>query len=318
MAGRRQLKLFRRNQPAIRCRIQLETSGDIETPGVIERNVGEIEFCARTRDPALRDPDRQVHIAAAGQEARRLIPLQSGPAREIDVIGRDDEVPTSLLLRHRIQLGRRNTHLLTQVFGQAECCIQREAFAVNIHPQALYVEKPRSLVTWLQEDHFDVLADDLHLRRCALALFSEQQPILRRRTLEPPAAVRELPDFDAGIPDDDTINDAFALEQQSRKGNTDAHFLGCHDALLGIYSNQLGVIKRQFRPTQAPSRIHAGELDLHTDSGTGPALDAFLVLRQSRQKQPKQADGDRQQNNDAGRRVGEKLEHASQESSHIG
>src|SRR5690606_13964853 len=77
------------------------------------------------------------------------------------------------------------------------------------------------------------------------------------------------------------------------------------------------VVEVQLGTPQPPSRIHAGELDLHADRRVCPLLYLFLVRGQFRQEQAKQTDCDRKQDDEYRPQVDQVFSQLSQQCLHV-
>ena len=162
----------------------------------------------------------------------------------------------------------------------------------------------------MRETQFNVLTDYFCVggRDCTSGLKIEQ--FTGKPALYSVAAIVEFLHIDGCVTNHDTVNDKRLIDEQTHQCDAYPNFRGGDCPVRPAELIELGVIKIDFRTAQSPASIHPGKIHLHADSGTRPGFDFFLVLRQSRQEQAKQADRNGQQNHDTRHRIGKKFEQA--------
>ena len=141
--------------------------------------------------------------------------------------------------------------------------------------------------------HLDLLGNEFDVAKPARAVCRKIEELTRRGTLNPPAAIRQLPDLYRGIPYDDPVDYQGTVDQQARERNANTHLPGRNNTAHRGAADQFRVIKLELGPAKTPARVHAREVHLHTDRRTRPGLDLVLVLGQPRQEQTKQPNSNR-------------------------
>ena len=230
--------------------------------------------------------------------------MQFRPPREQHIVRFERDVPKAIFRRDSEKLGCADVDLAPEVPGQAYCQVCGNAIPVETDDRPGYAEEPRSLIARLQELDLDVLADDLQAVGACICSRVRPGELRNRVALHPEPTAFELANLDARIADQDPVDLDLPVEDKARHRDADTHALRGNGTRRIVGTNQFGVIELELRPAQTPARIHTGEFDLHADGVACPALQLFLVLRQSRQEQSEQADHDGEQDQQGGRRVG--------------
>ena len=216
---------------------------------------------------------------------------------------------------------RQDRQAVAEGLGQIDICIDGHAYVVTADHESRDLEDFGPLIARLQEMHFNVLQSyfdgaETLARGRTRGRAARRQKLVNGAALHDPGAVFELADLNARVSDDDPVNDSLAVEQKVTERHADADLVGRNDASHRLRRDQFGVIEFNFRATQSPTRVHAREFDRHPDRRTRPAFDVFLVFRQARQEQPKQPNCNCEQDYDAARQVGKKLDDAFQNTVH--
>src|SRR5210317_2256876 len=149
--------------------------------------------------------------------------VQSGPTREQRVLGLNSYIPAAPLLGNSEQLCCRNRGLPPKVVRQPDICVKGNAMLVETDHGTTNIKCSWTLVARLQELDFHIFGDKLPLTERLSPSVLRLRQVTQHFTLNPPSAVLKLPYFDAGIANQNPVDDEFLVENQAINGNTDAH-----------------------------------------------------------------------------------------------
>ena len=153
-------------------------------------------------------------------------------------------------------MGCRYRGLPPQVFRQSDICIKSDAMLVQTHQCTSNIKRPWAFVAEFQKPDFHIFRDILLFAQLLASGLCLRQ-IIKRCVLNPPATILKLLYFDAGIANQNPIDDKLLIEYQAVNRHNNADAFGSDQAALILTTNELRTVEFKFRTAQTPPRVHA-------------------------------------------------------------